>query len=94
MKHFLNDREIQWNIEPLWLHLFGKITKVIEEYENRIWGLTQEKRGQIQDLESIKSIIHDDELKIILNKTDITNEDIKKSKTLIVTPNETKSLKN
>lgn len=94
MKHFLNDREIQWNIEPLWLHLFGKTTKVIEEYEQKIWKLIQEKKGQISPIDTIKNIIHNSGLKIMLDKTDITDEDIQRiENTQGLTPKETESLK-
>jgi len=77
MKHFLNDREIQWNIEPLWLHLFEKTTKIIEEFENKIKILKEDKQDKIRTLNAIKANIHNDEIKVLLEKTDISDDEYK-----------------
>jgi len=72
---FLNERESSVNIEPLGLNFFQVITSIIDEFKERLNQAQQQKQNQCPDLQTLIDVIHADNLKALLRKTSLTEQE-------------------
>lgn len=73
---FLNERESSVNIEPLGLNFFQVITTIIDEFKERLNQYKQQKQNSSPDLQTLIDVIHSDDLKTLLGKTSLTEQEI------------------
>ena len=72
---FLNERQSALNIEPLGLHLFKSITDTIDEFKDRLKTRVGEYNNQKPDLSPLIELLHSNELKSLLTKSALTNDE-------------------
>jgi len=72
---FLNERESSVNIEPLGLNFFQVIATIIDEFKEKLNQAQQQKQSSSPDLQTLIDIIHSDDLKILLAKTSLTEQE-------------------
>ncbi|MBU4338362.1 AAA family ATPase [Patescibacteria group bacterium] len=72
---FLNERESSVNIEPLGLNFFQVIATIIDEFKEKLNQTQQQKQNQCPDLQTLIDIIHSDDLKTLLGKTSLTEQE-------------------
>ena len=72
---FLNERESSVNIEPLGLNFFQVIATIIDDFKERINQSQQQKQNSAPDLQTLIDVIHSDDLKILLGKTVLTEQE-------------------
>ncbi|HGO6706843.1 TPA: AAA family ATPase [Legionella pneumophila] len=75
---YLNERESSVNLEPLGLHLFQCITLIIEEFKNELTSKKDLISNNKPSLQELINIIHAEELKNILQKNKLSENDRKK----------------
>lgn len=90
---FLNERESIVNLEPLGLNLFRVIVDTIDDFKDRLSRLEDDTTEKISDLETLIELIHSEELKQLLEKDEL-NEDEQEIINQIIksTDDETESL--
>ena len=72
---FLNERESSVNIEPLGLNFFQVIATIIDEFKEKLGQAKQQKQNSAPDLQTLVDVIHSDDLKILLGKTSLTEQE-------------------
>jgi energy-coupling factor transporter ATP-binding protein EcfA2 len=72
---FLNERESTVNIEPLGLNFFQIITTIIDEFKEKLNQAQQEKQNLSPDLQPLIDIIHSEDLKKLLWKNSLTEQE-------------------
>lgn len=74
---FLNERESSVNIEPLGLNFFQIIATIIDEFKEKLSQIQLQKQNSSPELQTLIDIIHSDDLKTLLVKTSITEQEEK-----------------
>jgi len=72
---FLNERESSVNIEPLGLNFFQVIATIIDEFKGRLNQAKQQKQNSSPDLQTLIDVIHSDDLKTLLGKNSLTEQE-------------------
>ncbi|GEM_PF-997417 len=72
---FLDERESSVNIEPLGLNFFQVIATIIDEFKERLNQAKQQKQDSSPELQTLIDIIHSDDLKTLLGKTSLTEQE-------------------
>ncbi|MDD3607919.1 MAG: hypothetical protein PHQ20_03965, partial [Candidatus Moranbacteria bacterium] len=72
---FLNERESSVNIEPLGLNFFQVIATIIDQFKEKLNQLQHQKQNSSPDLQTLIDVIHSDDLKILLGKTSLTEQE-------------------
>jgi hypothetical protein len=72
---FLNERESSVNIEPLGLNFFQVIATIIDEFKEKLNQSQQQKQNSSPDLQTLIDVIHSDDLKTLLGKTSLTEQE-------------------
>jgi hypothetical protein len=72
---FLKERENLVNIEPLGLSYFQIITTIVDEFKERLDQVKQQKQNSLPDLQILIDVIHSDNLKLLLEKTSLEEQE-------------------
>jgi len=72
---FLNERESSVNIEPLGLNFFQVIATIIDEFKERLNEAKKQKQNLSPELQTLIDVIHSDDLKTLLGKTSLTEQE-------------------
>lgn len=81
---FLNERESSINIEPFGLNLFQVIASIIDAFKDKLDQAKKQKSSQQPEIQTLIDIIHSCELKLLLQKSSLTeaeNNELNDNKT-------------
>jgi hypothetical protein len=72
---FLNERESSVNVEPLGLNFFRVIVILIDEFKDKLSQAQRQKQNSSPDLQALIDVVHSDDLKTLLGKTSLTEQE-------------------